>query len=358
MPLYRDLAASLRASITSQGLRPGQLLGSEHDLARSRGVSRVSVRRATDELIREGLIERRPGKGLFVCASPGGGPVTGMIQVVSGNLAWDASLKAVRGVQAAARATGVQVQLYDAHGSMAEDIEVIRRLSDGPAAGAVILALHNARFTEALYGLKARGFPFVLIDQRLRDLDVSAVLSDNPAGGRQMGELLVRHGHRRIAFLGDLSAVTVQERLAGLRDAVGDAGLPFDRALVADVQPEDPLADWTPMIAERTRAVMAAAVPPTAIFASCDAIARGVCKALAGMGLRVPVDVSVVGFDDDPLAELVDPPLTTVRQQFEGMGRAAFELLQRRMNDPLAPAEHRALPVTLVERRSLAAPCR
>ena len=97
---------------------------------------------------------------------------------------------------------------------------------------------------------------------------------------------------------------------------------------------------------------------PTAIFASCDAIARDVYAALGRLGLMVPRDVSVIGFDDDPLAAALVPGLTTVRQPFADMGRAAFEMLHRRLLDPAAPVEHRLVPVALVERASLAAPPR
>lgn len=354
--LYQDLADRLRQEISGGRFQPGQMIASEHDLARQRNLSRVTVRKASELLIGEGLIERRPGKGLFV--RQGGPGRIGMIQVVCGNLAWAPSIHATRAVQAAARAHGIQVQIYDAHGSMDSDIEMIRALPDSPASGAVILALHAPAFAEALFGLKARNFPCVLIDQRLRDLDVPSVQADNHAGGYQAAQALLEAGHRRIAFVGDLEADTVQDRLAGLRDAMGDAGLPFDRTLVANVVPDDRLAAWTPLIVSRTRELMARANAPTAIFASCDAIARDVCAGLAGLGLSVPADVSVAGFDDDPLAAAMVPGLTTVRQCFADMGTAAFDLLHRRILDPASPAGHVRVPVELVERGSIAAPRR
>lgn len=353
--LYQNLADQLRQEIAGGRFQSGQMLASEHDLARQRNLSRVTVRKASDLLIGEGLIERRPGKGLFVRQGGGGGRI-GQIQVVCGNLAWAPSIHATRAVQAAARAHGIQVQIYDAHGSMDSDIEMIRGLPDSPACGAIIMALHAPAFAEALYGLKARDFPCVLIDQRLHDLDVPSVMADNHAGGYQAAQLLLEAGHRRIAFVGDLEADTVQQRLAGLRDAVGDAGLPFDRTLVSDVRPADRLAAWTPLIAARVREIMTRKAAPTAIFASCDAIARDICATLRGLGLTVPADVSVIGFDDDPLADGMAPGLTTVRQCFADMGGAAFALLHRRILDPTAAVEHRLIPVELVERGSVTAP--
>lgn len=349
--LYRALADELRTAIRRGRWKPGQQIGSEHDISRSKKLSRVTVRKASELLVGEGLLERRAGKGLFVREA---GSDTGIIQVVVGNLAWAPAVQVVRGVQEAARGTGGPVQIYDAHGSLAADLELVRRLPDGPARGAVILGLPVPVFAEALYDLKARNFPFVLVDQRLHDLAVPSVQADNRAGGRLVGTELLDRGHRRIAFIGDLAADTVRDRLAGLRDATDDRGLPHDRSLVIDLTPADPFADWTPLIVRAVAVLMAKPDPPTAVAASCDAVARAVVRALRDLGRRVPDEVSVTGFDDDPLAELLDPPLTTVRQPFTAMGRTAAELLVRLMADRRA-VEQRVLPVELIRRASVAA---
>lgn len=353
--LYVELANSLRQDLASGRFRPGDAFASEHDLARRRKLSRVTVRKASDLLIGEGLLERRAGKGLFVRQPTL--RATAIIQVVCGNLEWAPSLQATRAIQEAARPHGFQVQIYDAHGNMTEDLDAIRNLPGTPARGAIIFGLHSVAFAEAVYGLKVSGFPCVLIDQRLADLDVPSVMADNHAGGYLAGQALAGQGHQRIAFIGDLEADTVQQRLAGMRDAIGDAGLPFNRSLLKDVSSADRLANWSDHVDRQVRDLFAGQAPPTAIFASCDAIARDVYAALGRLGLMVPHDVSVVGFDDDPLAEVLAPPLTSVSQPFADMGRAAFALLHRRILEPHSPVEHRHVPVRLVSRASIASPC-
>lgn len=352
--LAQELTESLRRKIKDSRQPPGALVGSEHRLAREHKVSRVTIRRATDRLIAEGLIERRPGKGLYIAGSkdPNSG---GVVQFVAGNLAWAPCLVAARTIQAQARTENLRLQIYDAHGSYAEDLATLSSLPDSGFRGAVIMGLHAPAFTEALYDLKRRGFPFVLMDQRLRDLAVPSVCADNHGGGYQVGEACCRYGHRRIAFIGNLEAETVQARLAGLRDAIGDAGIPFDRHLVADVVHDDPLASWAPQVRRATRTIMSMAEAPTAIFASCDAIARDVSDTLVELGMAVGEGVSVIGFDDDPLAEQLATPLTSVRQDFTAMSKLAFELLQKAMRPGPHPIEHRTVPVQLVERASLCA---
>ncbi len=354
--MYAALAQRMRTSIQSGEFQPGQLIGSEHDLARKENISRVTVRKASEMLVNEGLVERRPGKGLYVRDARKMSTGMQLIQVVAGNLRWEPCIQVARGAQAAAKELGIQVQLYDAHGDAELDLEVVRSLPDSHAKGAIIVALHSPAFNEAVYDLKRQGFPFVLVDQRLQDINVPSVMSDNYAGGMQAGAELLTNGHKRIGFIGNIVASTVMDRLNGLRDAMGDAGLPFDRSLVMDLGVEkDPLGDWSVRVDECTRKLMGAGNRPTAIFCSCDAVARSAYRTLSQLGLNVPGDVSVIGFDDDPLAEWLAPGLTTVRQPHLAMGRAAMDLLSARMANPQGGVEQQVLPVELIRRGSVAA---
>jgi DNA-binding LacI/PurR family transcriptional regulator len=349
--VYQSLADDLRKSIGQGEYAPGQWIGSEHELARQRSISRMTVRRASEVLIGEGLLERKPGKGLFVKVPQ---TATRQIQVIAGNLAWDSCLKIARGVQAAGRPLGLRVQICDAHGDAEMDLEVVRQLPESGMTGAVILSFHSPALNEAIYRLKAEGFPFVLVDQRMQDIDVPSVVADNYDGGLQACRAVLAEGHRRVAFLGDLAARTTADRLSGFRDALGDAGLPVDRSLVVDLDgDQDRLGDWSARVERATADLMGRPSPPTALFCSCDAVARSAYRALAAAGLNVPGDVSVVGFDDDPLAEWLSPGLATVRQPFHEMGERAVQCLRERMADPLVPVAQHVLPVSFVRRASL-----
>jgi len=353
--IYESLAERLRVAIRRGDYQPGQLLGSEHELARQENISRMTVRHAVEMLVHEGLLERRPGKGLYVCSDYA---TKTLVQVVAGNLHWEPSLQVSRGVQSVARQKGIQIQLYDAHGEVELDLKMLRQLPQSSARGAIIISVHAPAFTEVLYHLKSQGFPFVLVDQRLHDIEVPSVLADNLGGGCLAGQTLLKLGHRRIGFIGNLSATTVRDRLTGLRDALADAAMPFDRSLILDVPTgSDFLGDWSEQVAALTRQLMSRPDRPTALFCSCDAIARAAYRELLALGVRIPDDLSVIGFDDDPLAEWLTPPLTTLRQPFHNIGQSAMELLCQRMDNPTAPIEHRVLPVELISRASLATAC-
>jgi DNA-binding LacI/PurR family transcriptional regulator len=354
--VYDGLLARLRRSIVSGARKSGEFVGTEQGFCRENGISRVSVRRATDQLIREGLIERRPGKGLFVRQSE---RTTRVIQVVVPDLAFEQCVQIARGAQLLGDDYGFLVQVFDGHNGMDRDIAFLEQLPDRPVEGALILSWHHPRFTEALLNLKQKGVPFVLVDEHSPDIDVASVAADNHAGGLMVGHALIDQGHRRFGFIGNISAGTVRSRLEGLRDAAGDRGLPFDRSRVLDlaVQPQE---DWAKRIAECTRQLLSRPDRPSAIFYSDDQVAAEGYRTIRSMGLRIPEDVSVVGFDDSPLCRWLDPPLATVRQPSLEMGRAAMRMLLEGL--PAGGAEKKAihrrvtLPVQWIGRASIGAP--
>lgn len=351
--VYRPLIDQIHRSIGSGALRPGQLIGSEYELARQASISRMSVRRAMDQLVAEGLVERRPGKGVYVRDTV---TSTRLVQVVVPSMSFDQCVQIAQGAQALGMDRGVQLQVYDAHARMDWDIQVIRQLPKSAVQGAIIASWHHPRFAEVLYELKRVDYPFVLVDERLHDIDVPSVLVDNHGGGYRVGQELIAAGHRRIGFIGNFAADTVRARLEGLRDAVNDAKVPFDRSLAIDLKMDDPDGDWPAAIARATIELMRRPDAPTAIFYSDDQTAAHGFKALKSLGLRIPEDVSVVGFDDNPLCQWLDPTLSTVRQPSREMGQVALEMLLQRMIDPRRPAEHRVLPTQWVGRESIAPP--
>lgn len=353
-PVYASLAEKVRDMVRIKHCQPGDFVGSEYALARQYDVSRVTIRRATELLVNERLLERRPGKGLFI-RSPQ--IRTRTIQVIVGNLEWDRCVKIVRGVQLAAPGFDAEVQLYDAHGDAELDLQAVRDLPSGRANGAIIISLHGQAFTEGLFQLKLKEFPCVLVDQSLHDIIIPSVTADNYTGGRLVAQSLLGCGHLHIGFIGDLEAHTVRERLAGLRDAINDAGYVFDRSAVTNLEESgNRLGDWHDDIRSSLLRLMERPIPPTAIACSCDAVARSVYRVLEDLNLTVPKDVSVVGFDDDPLAQWLTPPLSTVRQPLIAMGRRAVELLDAQMTASVLPSERVVMPVEFIDRDSIASP--
>ncbi len=352
-PVYRTLALKLKASIAKGHYAPGERVASEHELSRQHGLARVTVRKATELLVAEGLLERRPGKGLYVREKS---RTAGMLKIMVGNLAWEPSIRIVRGAQQVARERGYEVQVCDAHGDVTEDMESVGRLTENGARGAVIVALHTAGFRAAVARLRAEGFAFVMVDAHCgEEAGMTSVAADNYRGGFLTGTRMGELGHERVGFIGDTASSTVADRLAGFRDGLAEFGVALPRSLVRDIVVEDPFADWGEAVREACEGLLTGRGRPTAVFCSCDAVARMCYRFCGERGLLIPEDVGVVGFDDDPMAEWLTPGLTTVRQPFAEIGATAVRLLEAQLTGAEGAAQgHHALPVELIERGSLA----
>ena len=188
------------------------------------------------------------------------------------------------------------------------------------------------------------GVPVVAVDRPINDLDVDTVLVDNMQASRQAVAHLIAHGHRRVGFLGNTVArFTVRERLAGYRQALEEAGLPYDESLVA-LSSYKGHTDITLF-----DALVNVADPPTALFSSDAVTTMDIVRLLHREGRT---DIAFVGFDDFVTADSLIPPVTVVRQDPSLMGRTAAELLLRRINGDHSAPERIVLETTFVERGS------
>jgi DNA-binding LacI/PurR family transcriptional regulator len=204
---------------------------------------------------------------------------------------------------------------------------------------------------EELAALVADGFPIIL-QGSLPNVPAPSVDIDNRAGARAAVEHLLGLGHRRIGCIthAPLPYTAAAERLEGYCDALAAAGIEYDPRLVVEGA-FDAASGHAAMTELLGRA------RPTAVFAANDVVAIGALRGLRDVGLRTPADVSVVGFDDIPIAAHVDPPLTTVRLPAGALGETAGRLLVDRINGRPVPART-LLPTQLIIRDSTAAPPR
>jgi LacI family transcriptional regulator len=189
--------------------------------------------------------------------------------------------------------------------------------------------------------------PLIGVDLEVAGAQATHVASDNVGGAR----LAVRHlhglGHRRIATIaGPPASKPGGDRMVGFRTELQALGL--------ESNPEyEQVGDWYTESGERaTQALLALPEPPTAVFAAADLMAVGAMKAARDAGLAVPGDLAVVGFDDIQLASLLNPGLTTIRQDKVGLGRAAARALLEQIENPDSTPAALTLPVELIVRAS------
>ena len=201
---------------------------------------------------------------------------------------------------------------------------------------------------DALYDLLNDNFPVVLLG-RLPGVNVSWVEFDNRGGARAAVEHLLSQGHRRIGFIGYAPRffTGVTERLNGYIDALSTAGIAYDEQLVRYGDNHDAGTGFA-----STTSLLETAKPPTAIFVSSDVLAFATLAAVRQRGLRIPDDIAVVGFDDNPLSQFADPPLTSVYLPFEEMGRQAGKVILDLLLRPDEPKREILLEGHLVVRTS------
>ncbi|MFJ9711660.1 LacI family DNA-binding transcriptional regulator [Streptomyces sp. NPDC101234] len=279
---------------------------------------------------------------------PAGAGRSNVVELVFRELKDMWAVEIIRGVERVARQhrVGVMVSefgLHDATTPIWEDT-VSRR----PNCVLSVAQLSEAEREQ----LTAKGIPFVVFDpiMELPD-DVPFVGATNWSGGRAATRHLADLGHRRIAMIGGPEdQLCCSARLDGYRSALRSAGLAADPELVvhADLTREDGLT--------AARTLLDLPERPTAIFASNDLQALGVYQAAREVGLRIPADLSVVGFDDLPVVAWVDPPLTTVHQPLTEMAVAATELALTLGRGEQAPQVGLEIATTLTVRSSTAPP--
>jgi LacI family transcriptional regulator len=230
------------------------------------------------------------------------------------------------------------------------EVTLLDRLMHGMADGALVVLPEET--SDELERLLDTDYRFVVIDPRLPlDARIPAVSAANSSGADQAAGHLLELGHRRIgAITGPRGWVATEERRRGYHAALASAGILPDPSLEME-------ADFE--IAGGARAagtLFGLPDPPTAIFAFNDNLAIGAIRAARDRGLRVPDDLSVVGFDDSEHASLITPELTTVRQPLAEMGRTAVNLLRRLLDGQRVETLHVELGTRLVVRGSTAPP--
>lgn len=252
------------------------------------------------------------------------------------------------GVETAAKTAGYWVSLASRQGesTTGDLVETLQRLTD-QSVEAIAVVTDRPSAVEALTGLSFEVPVAVVMSGGVSDPDLSFVEVDQELGARLAVRHLLGLGHRDVAHLtGALRTFDARARVEGWRAelaAIGAEGVLLEG---------DFSADSGFRLAHRL--CDADAGPPTAVFAGNDLMAMGVLAAFAERGVRVPRDVSLVGFDDMKGADFLVPALTTVRQDFAHLGRSAIEQLVRMLGGE--PAQRRRITPELVVRHSTAAP--
>ncbi|WP_277372417.1 LacI family DNA-binding transcriptional regulator [Pseudomonas sp. AA-38] len=270
---------------------------------------------------------------------------TGTIGLLVPNASNPYFAELARGIEDHAERNGYSVILCNSDDDGDKQLRYLRVLLERRIDGLIVATVaSDPAFVQALAAVKV---PLMLVDRSLDGVQADRVQVDHELGGYLATRHLLELGHRRIACIGGpASTQVVQLRAAGYRRALNEADI--------EALPVVDCAFTSPGGHAAAQALLNSADAPTAIFAGNDMIALGVLRAAAEREVRVPQQLSLVGFDDIEVSRYLHPALTTVGQRIGQLGEQAAERLLARVREPGLPAEQHVVEPTLIVRESSA----
>lgn len=354
IPKYMQLKHELLSWFESGKLQRGQQVPSENEIAEQFGMSRQTVRQTFGELEKEGWLERIQGKGTFA-RNPERreGEQVKTIGIITTYISDYIFPHIVRGAEAELRSRGYRLLLSSTDNNKEKEMESLQLMTSQPLSGLIIEPTKSAEGNPNLayfLELQEKGIPYLMINEKYRELECTCLKVDDEAGGYKAAEYLLEQGHIRIAGFFKRDDLQGVNRLKGFLGAHKAAGISASPKRVVTYTTEQkntfPYQQALHMLAEGEER-------PTAFVCYNDELAVLLMEAVAASGLRVPEDVSIIGFDDSSLASASGTKLTTFTHPKTMMGQEAASRLIA-IIERGETAEDRVYEPQLIERDSVA----
>ena len=329
--IYTRVYQELRKHLKEHNLPAGHRLPSTGDLSLKYAASRGVVRKAVMKLQAEGLVAVLAGKGIYVAGKSHSVSAErgGLLTVTFITPAIDDPLPAAihSGLVEALGPTEARLIVQSAEWAIGRELDIVRQLPQSGADGAVILPTSGESLREEMEKLWVEGWPLVLVDRMFEGIETNFVGANHGQGATLAVRYLIGLGHRRIGMIRPAGSSGERERYRGYCRALEEAAIAPDANLV--VQLQLPQGDKEPAMGglDEMTQLLSLPRPPTAVFAGNDHLALGAFWAAQKAGLRVPEDISIMGFDALGVEKMVPGGITTVSQPGKGIGHEAGKLL-------------------------------
>lgn len=334
-PKYYQLKEYLKGLMQRGELIPGNQLPSEHMLASQFKLSRHTVRQALGELENEGLIYREQGRGTFCSMRKNNGKTT--IAVVTTYISGYIFSSVIRGIEEVLSATGYTLILANTGNDKVKEAQCLENLLNQDIAGMIIEPTKSAREninSKYFPELEKRRIPYLMLHAVYQDMDPAYIIMDDEKGGYMVTQYLLQLGHRDIAgiFKGDdLQGI---KRQNGFMAALADYNIQVKPEYISNYDTEH--AKSYPY--QFVRGLISKAERPTAIVCYNDEVAINIMEAIREEGLKVPEQISIIGYDDSNLAVASEIKLTTIKHPKADLGRQAacfiIDMLEGRIEKP------------------------
>ncbi|HLO18282.1 MAG TPA: GntR family transcriptional regulator [Anaerolineales bacterium] len=361
IPMYQQILNEISARIASGEWPAGFQLPTEAELETELQVSRVTVRQALSAAVEEDLVIRLPGKGTFVSGteiSTTHKP-EGFIGYVVPHLSSSFNVQILLGVESILKEKGYHLIFCNSEGNLSKENQLLQSLQSNRMSGYIIQPVYSETNDRGLIRLAAEGNRIVLIDRHIPGTQVDAVMSNHFEGGEHVVQHLIDQGYQEIVYLAHepIQLPSIAERLRGYQAAMTSAKLKPQPPFVVGGSIElGYLQDQnSPTLHENVAVEMIAeflrgSARPEAVVAMNDLVAMLVLEAAEQVGLHIPDDLGVVGFDN--LESAVTNNLTTVAQRPYEIGSEAARLLLQRIRGNIDASKQIQLPTQLIIRGS------
>lgn len=255
----------------------------------------------------------------------------------------------ISGIEELAYKEGYKVIICQSAESYEREVIVSQTLLSSKVDGLIVSISRETTNSDHFKVYQQKNVPIVFFDRVCPDLDVSSVTIDDYQGAFNAVEHLIKVGKRKIAhFAGPTTLKISRERIRGYKDALLKHGLPFKEQFLIDCG--SGLEQENGSIAAQN--MLDAGIRPDAIFAVCDPIAIGVMRTIKKNNIKIPDEIGVVGFCDEPIAMIIEPPLSSLVQPAFKIGEFSVELLLKQIRSPIPVVENKVLTAELKIRDS------
>lgn len=362
MPLYQQILNEIRARIASSQWPADTQLPTEDELEVNLQVSRVTIRQALSAAVEEGLIFRIPGKGTFVSRRETSTTITktdGFIGYIVPHLSSSFNVQILLGVESILKDGGYHLIFCNSEGDLSKENQLLQNLETNKMAGYIVQPVYTHADDRTLFHIVSKVTRVVFIDRNIPGMQADSVMSDHFEGGRQVVRHLIDQGYKNIVYLArePIQLHSIAERLRGYQTAMTDFGMKPRSPFVVGgpielgyLQDQNSSTLHEKLVVEKISAFLRGAGRPEAIVAMNDLVAMLVLEAADQIHLRIPDDLSVVGFDNLDCANTMD--LTTMAQRPFEIGSEAARLLLQRIRGDSEGIRQVLLPTQLIIRGS------
>lgn len=337
-PLYKRIKDKIKEDIQKERLKPNERLPSENNLAQKYGVSRITSKRALNDLEQEGYIIRKKGVGSFVRDRTKTKQPTNDILFIMPFPDEPSFGNYTQGMLDALKNTKYRLHLQQSHKTNS-----LNNIHD--YCGVIFYPVHNKDMMDFIFPLYAKDIPTIILDKELSGTPFSSVVSNNFQGGYKACQHLIDLGIKNISFISsqDIENVSsIRERYFGYLKALKEDNLTSPLPVVSIGSNKNLTSTINLLKSHHIEGVVS----------ENDIIAIELMNAIKAKGYTIPYDFKIMGFDNTQASQFVDPPLSTIEQNFKEIGKVAMNKLIKKIEQNDTTIERTVIDVSLIERES------